>query len=275
MVTSKSAKDKAALIAARGVDEHGYVVNPCSVVFIAEEFETVIDGATEQLLLLFPQRIHSVYLYGSIARGDAVVGCSDLDMSIILHDAPSRDELAELHGLADQIALHHTEISKVDFDIGTLADVLAKESFYSWQFWIKHCCCCIWGDDLAPRFAKLRPSSQLGYAINADLPEQLSTYRKELTTENAPLFGRAITKRLIRTLYGILADYHQRWQQPISQCGSMVALFRPEYAAHLRRAWPMLQYGALVDVDEVVWLIDDFGAKVCEELQRVSTVQDR
>ncbi len=43
----------------------------------------------------FERAVHSVYLYGSVARGEAITGRSDLDLTLVLRDPPS-PELADL-----------------------------------------------------------------------------------------------------------------------------------------------------------------------------------
>nr|WP_253299715.1 DUF3410 domain-containing protein [Pseudomonas aeruginosa] len=37
----------------------------------------------------FERAVHSIYLYGSVARGEAITGRSDLDLTLVLRDPPS------------------------------------------------------------------------------------------------------------------------------------------------------------------------------------------
>ncbi|MCO3698972.1 nucleotidyltransferase domain-containing protein [Pseudomonas aeruginosa] len=55
----------------------------------------------------FERAVHSVYLYGSVARGEAITGRSDLDLTLVLRDPPSPELAAQLETarLALQVAL--------------------------------------------------------------------------------------------------------------------------------------------------------------------------
>ncbi|WP_336187254.1 nucleotidyltransferase domain-containing protein, partial [Pseudomonas aeruginosa] len=44
----------------------------------------------------FERAVHSVYLYGSVARGEAITGRSDLDLTLVLRDPPSPELAAQL-----------------------------------------------------------------------------------------------------------------------------------------------------------------------------------
>ncbi|MCV6270000.1 nucleotidyltransferase domain-containing protein, partial [Pseudomonas aeruginosa] len=44
----------------------------------------------------FERAVHSVYLYGSVARGEANAGRSDLDLTLVLRDPPSPELAAQL-----------------------------------------------------------------------------------------------------------------------------------------------------------------------------------
>lgn len=39
----------------------------------------------------------------------------------------------------------HTEVIKIDFDIGSRSEVLAADNRLSWGYWLKHHCRCLWG----------------------------------------------------------------------------------------------------------------------------------
>ncbi|WP_447531872.1 nucleotidyltransferase domain-containing protein, partial [Pseudomonas aeruginosa] len=44
----------------------------------------------------FERAVHSIYLYGSVARGEAITGRSDLDLTLVLRDPPSPELAAQL-----------------------------------------------------------------------------------------------------------------------------------------------------------------------------------
>jgi len=112
--------------------------------------------------------LHSLYLYGSVARGEARPGASDLDLTLVLQRTPTPADSAQLERLRQALQQRHAAVvSKVDFDIGTLAQVLAPAQRCSWGYWLKHHCRCLAGTDLAARFDALAPSRGIALAVNA------------------------------------------------------------------------------------------------------------
>lgn len=68
-----------------GTDEDGYVINQTSIKHIQPEFETILFKSIELVKEAFDEHLHSIYLYGSIGRGTAVAGESDLDLTVLVH----------------------------------------------------------------------------------------------------------------------------------------------------------------------------------------------
>lgn len=61
------------------VDENGYLKNPASLEKIQEKWKPLIDDVVEVYKKNFGENLHSVYVRGSVAKGGAVDGVSDLD----------------------------------------------------------------------------------------------------------------------------------------------------------------------------------------------------
>ncbi|MBG4504994.1 nucleotidyltransferase domain-containing protein, partial [Pseudomonas aeruginosa] len=66
----------------------------------------------------FERAVHSIYLYGSVARGEAITGRSDLDLTLVLRDPPSPELTAQLETARRALPARPPGVSKIDFDIG-------------------------------------------------------------------------------------------------------------------------------------------------------------
>jgi hypothetical protein len=79
----------------RGLDEDGTIVREGALDRVPAAFVPVVDAARAGITATFggPRRhgarLHSAYLYGSIPRGTAVPGVSDLDLLIVFRDEPA------------------------------------------------------------------------------------------------------------------------------------------------------------------------------------------
>jgi predicted nucleotidyltransferase len=60
-------------------DEQGFLINPTSREKIQEEWKPLIEDIIEIYKKIFGEKLVNVYLRGSVAKGEAVSGISDID----------------------------------------------------------------------------------------------------------------------------------------------------------------------------------------------------
>lgn len=182
---------------------------------IAPPFRAVVTAVINGLTQRQGDLIHSLYLYGSVAQGTAKVGVSDLDICIILSRPASEAERQALEAVRRETEATHQAVSKIDFDIGTLSVALHPNHLYSWGYWLKHHCRCLYGDDLARRFPPFRPSRKIAQAINGDVVAVLQSYIRQLAAMDSlparrPL-QRAAARKLIRATNLLRSDEERDW----------------------------------------------------------------
>ena len=120
----------------KGLDHDGYIVNPCSG--IQNSYKTLVEETCQLLQSQLQNRLHSLYLYGSVARGTAVEGKSDLDLVVLFQSKPSDKETKVLKDLEGEI--NADSVTSVGFDIGDIEEVKENGQELFWQFFLKHCC---------------------------------------------------------------------------------------------------------------------------------------
>lgn len=95
------------------------------------EFEPVVADAIDSISVALGSLLHSLFLYGSVARGCAMPRRSDLDLTVVLMRQASGQERTLLEKLRLALEAGHSQIVKVDFDVGVLADVLNPANSFS------------------------------------------------------------------------------------------------------------------------------------------------
>src|SRR5438552_3620540 len=84
------------LMRGRGLDRDGTIAREGALSRVTDNFAPVVDAARSQITERFDgARLHSAYLYGSVPRGTAVPGVSDLDLMLALHDEPTEADRAD------------------------------------------------------------------------------------------------------------------------------------------------------------------------------------
>lgn len=200
-----------------GVDAQGFVLTLDDAAF-QPEFEPLLADVCASLS---QSGLDGIYVYGSVARGEASPGESDLDLSLVLLEPPDAQVLAHLETLRQALEQRHPVVTKIDFDIGHRDEVLAPENANKWGFWLKHHCRCVWGEDLSLRFARLQPSRAIALALNGDFEQVLSGYltrieRAGSASERLRL-QREAARKLIRATNTLRADNTPSWPHTLEE----------------------------------------------------------
>jgi hypothetical protein len=73
----------------KGLDPDGFLAREGAIERVPAPFVPLVDDVRRRVAKTFGPRLHSAYLYGSLPRGTARPGRSDLDLLIALHpDGP-------------------------------------------------------------------------------------------------------------------------------------------------------------------------------------------
>ncbi|MBI6655594.1 nucleotidyltransferase domain-containing protein [Pseudomonas carnis] len=212
-----------------GIDADGYILTVADGP-IQPEFQPLLTDVCATLSR--PEfGLHGIYLYGSIARGEGEIGTSDLDLSLILIEPPDAPVLEQLESARLALEQRHPHVTKIDFDIGHRAQVLAPENLNSWGFWLKHHCRCLWGEDLSLHFQPFRPSRAIALAVNGDFEQALTAYlvRIELASTEHTRYRlqREAARALIRATHTLRAEDAQIWPHTLEEYVGLFALHYP------------------------------------------------
>ncbi|CCN33498.1 putative Nucleotidyltransferase [Vibrio nigripulchritudo SO65] len=248
-----------------GLDQDGYITNPCSADRIQPDFQPVVNAVSDMLYSDFKNKIHSLYLYGSVAQGKALPEISDLDVSVVFNKPLSALESNRLKEISNEIARKHAVVSKLDIDPGYLEEVIHKREKYRWHFWLKHCCCCIAGEDLSKRFSRLKPSVQIAYELNSDLEAFIETLDVEFSHVSKAKRRQILAKKILRTAYTLIAEKDGSWHTELEHCMRAAMPYYPEYEQDLQLALKISK-SVLAEDGQVNQLVERLGSKLIDTL---------
>ncbi|WP_414503105.1 nucleotidyltransferase domain-containing protein [Vibrio coralliirubri] len=221
----------------KGLDKDGFIKNLYSPKNIAPEFQEVVSAVVDSLPRELPGQIDGIYLYGSVPRGTAIIGRSDLDVSIVLSTAIGQREQEVFKLLSDTIPKSYPQVTKLDIDPGFLRDVLQPTEKYHWHFWIKHCCCCVWGNDLSNEFPLYKPSIEIAQALNGDLSTFLEQMSPSFQTMAGGDVAKVIGKKLVRAAYYFVAERDGSWYTDLNQCAAVAKRYYPNQSDDIELAY--------------------------------------
>ncbi|HIE4800976.1 TPA: nucleotidyltransferase family protein [Serratia marcescens] len=204
---------------------------------LQQAFIPLLAALTAELPRQFPALIHSIYLYGSVARGEALPGVSDLDITLLLIKPADSEALLRLEAWRQAFQLEQRIVSKVDFDIGSVDEALAPEHYHSWGFWLKHHCRCLWGEDVSAAFPLFRPDRRIALAVNADVRRVLARYREQLLlaepSSDERRLKREAARKLIRATNMLRAEESAFWPTTLTDYAEQLLARYPEQQAEM------------------------------------------
>lgn len=217
----------------RGVDAQGRIAQLPDTP-VPAPFDCLLKTAGDTLQQALGPSIHSLYVYGSVARGTARVGQSDLDLCLLLHTPATPAQQAQIDALRADLQTRCAGIvTKVDIDLGDAATALAPAHRLSWGYWLKHHCRCIAGPDLAARIAPFTPSRDIALAVNEGYDAALRSLATRIRRAGGDAaLQKQAARQWIRATHILCAGDEPGWPQTLQ-----------DYADHCRRSHPALAAG--------------------------------
>ncbi|MGW2961200.1 nucleotidyltransferase domain-containing protein [Streptomyces sp. NPDC001220] len=264
-------------VPSRGLDPLGFIEREGSHARVPHAFRPVVAAARDRLLDVFGARLDSAYLYGSIPRGTARVGRSDLDLVVVLRTEPSGADRDAAHDLGQAVDKEFPEIDGVGTLLFSRARVLDERERYDIGWFVACLCTPLLGEDLAEYLPRYRPDSLLARETNGDLARYLPRWRQRIAaagdSEEAlrPLV-RFMSRHLVRTGFTLVMPRWNGWTSDLREMAEVFAGYYPERAEQLRRA-AGLGYEPVGDLTVLRSYVDDLGPWLADEYARVHGVR--
>ncbi|MFE0731081.1 nucleotidyltransferase [Streptomyces antibioticus] len=262
--------------AVRGLDAQGYIAREGSLARVPAAFRPVVAAARDRLTDLFGVRLHSAYLYGSIPRGTARVGRSDLDLLAALHDEPTEADRAGARALVETL---DTEFPQIDGGGALLygrARLLSDLERHDMGFFVACLCTPLLGDDLAASLPRYRPDTLLARETNGDLGLLLPRWRERVTRagdvsdseHTRRSLVRYMSRHLVRTAFTLVMPRWSGWSSDLRVMADVFAGYYPERASQVRAA-AALGYEPTGDAAVLAAYLDGLGPWLAREYTRV------
>ncbi|MFF9343827.1 MULTISPECIES: nucleotidyltransferase domain-containing protein [unclassified Streptomyces] len=256
-----------------GLDDDGFIAREGSLSRVPEEFTPVVAAARALIAETFDDdRLHSAYLYGSVPRGTAVPGVSDLDLLLALRQEPTRADRADADALEAALDASSGQIDGVGvllFGTGTLLSELERHDLG----WFVACLCTpLLGDDLAAALPRYRPTPLLARETNGDLALALPRWREQyaaaFTDARRRTLSRAVARRIVRSGFTLVMPRWGGWTSDLTRSAEVFARYYPEHAARMRLAAATARTPT-ADPAVLGMLIDELGPWLAAEYTAV------
>ena len=241
----------------------------------AEPFQDMYSDVVRELIQYLKgglgENLHSLYLFGSVARKTAVPGKSNLDVVVVTNHPLNNKTNSVISTIKWRFRRAYPFVTDLSFQFALSREVLDLTNIFTWGFMLKHCCVCIYGDDLSNCYGEFEPSWDIAKHWNMDVDEWLTLYRKKIaeakTDEESIRVQKIIAKKLLRASYSLIMHKDKQWLEDPITCGAQFLNYHPEKAKEIKRLGILLS-GRLVAKRSVIGLLDEFGQWLVKAYKR-------
>jgi hypothetical protein len=225
----------------KGLADDGTIRREGSLSRLPAAFTPMVEAARAHIADAFDAtQLHSAYLYGSIPRGTAIPGVSDLDLLLALRAEPTEADRATARSVEAALNASSDLIDGVGillFGTGTLLSEIERNDL---GFFLACLCTPLLGDDLADRLPRYRPTPLLARETNGDLCLSLPRWRRRAAAATTDAerrnLGRGAARRIVRSGFTLVMPRWGGWTSDLQECAEIFGRYYPERAEQMRTA---------------------------------------
>jgi len=235
------------------------------------EYQPVVDDLVRFLRAGVGEPLHSIYLYGSVARKTAVPGKSNIDVVIITKRSFYDRKTTLLNTIRWRFQKSFPFVNGVSVKTALVDDVATLDSIFTWGFMLKHCCVCVHGDNLAECFGDFEPSWEIAKHWNMDINDWVPMLRDRVAKANSQKellnAQQTLAKKLLRASYSLVMYRDKQWFDDPVECGEHFLRYHPEKQLEIERLGLLLR-DRVIPKRSVIGLLDSFGPWLVEQYKK-------
>lgn len=234
-------------------------------------YKPAIDDLVRFLRAGLGEVLHSIYIYGSVARKTAQPGHSNLDVVLVTHRDFDDKKATLLNTIRWRFQKSFPFVTDVAIKTAVVSDVATLESIFSWGPMLRHCCVCVYGDNLGDCFGDYEPSWEIAKHWNMDVGDWLVYYREKIakaaTAKEQIRAQQTIAKKLLRASYSLIMYRDKNWYDDPKECGQHFVRYHPEKQLEVERLNILLST-RVIPKRSVIGLLDSFGVWLVKQYEK-------
>jgi uncharacterized protein len=256
-----------------GVTDAGTIVTGADAARVPTAYTTLLREAVETLTRALGGAAHSIYLYGSVATGQARPPRSDLDLVVVL-DRRLPDAVRRV---ADDLSARHRHLVR-EVGIGSVdLETLGRQDLVgdAERCFLKHYTVHLAGPDLRDAYPLCEPTARLAAGFNGDLHAVLDHVRPRLTQERdvqeRAALARKASRKILLAAATLLSVRDGGWSTDRGTAVELIGRHAPQFEAMAADALTWSEQGAPTDPARVIDMVDRLGGWLAEEYALIET----
>ncbi|WP_077303161.1 nucleotidyltransferase [Virgibacillus pantothenticus] len=252
-------------------DHEGYLLNESSLIKVQPAFLKIIEKVTAYYKYNLWEQLHSVYIRGSIPRGLAIYGVSDLDTIAISTRDTSELNLQWVNRAEQELTKEFHCVSDIEFSFYHLKEVMETSTFSLIPFMLKTHSICVYGEDLSSHLPKYKADKTLGNEHLVNLEDQIKQAKEDLkdNTDVADILDCCgwIMKIIVRAGLALVIEKENKYTRDLFPAYKLFSTYYPEKELQMKQA---LAYAIdpVENANEIVDFLDGIGTWMIREAEK-------
>lgn len=232
--------------------EAGTIETGAAASRIQPQFRDVVEAASAATATVSPDA--SVYVYGSVATGQAEVGRSDVDLLTIgLHSDRARD-------ISSELSERFVDLCRgVEIGAAMPGDLLGEgDEAYGLRVFLRHYCVHRSGSDRHRPMHDFPADARAARGFNGDIDHHRDRWRAELVSGTAPdVLATRLGRKSLLALAGLVSVHDETWTTDRTTAATRWAEIEPDLSNRLFTLLDWTQTPPDVGVADVADMLDD------------------
>lgn len=252
-------------------DKDGYIISESSTDKIASPWKEAVEEIKNAYLTHLGDVVHSIYVRGTVSRGEAIEGISDIDTFAVITKKPEEIDLSWVKETRKSLEQKFSFSTGVEFDFVAHHEFFDGDKLFNDRFTVKTQSACVYGYDLAQKIPPFRADIQTASHFHRNLKKVLENARNGIADnsdkEDIKEWCRWVMKRIIRAGFILVMDKEQAFTRDLYPSYELFAKHFPEKEPKMKMALD-LAINPTDNAKQIANFLDDFGAWMGEQVER-------
>ncbi|HTH93283.1 MAG TPA: nucleotidyltransferase [Candidatus Paceibacterota bacterium] len=252
-------------------DKDGFIVSESGVDKLKSPWKEAVADIKQAYLDHLGDVIHSIYVRGTVSRGEAIEGISDIDTFAVITKKYEEIDRSWVDSVQKELEQKYAFSTGIEMGFISYDEVFDEDEFFGDRFTIKTQSACIYGEDLAEKIPPFRADLETASHFHRNL-ENIIQRAKEKTvnnpdSEDIKMWCRWVMKRIIRAGFVLVMDKEQAFTRDLYPSYEVFSKYYPEQEENMKMALE-LAINPTDDVNKLAGFLDTFGKWVAEQVEK-------
>jgi hypothetical protein len=209
------------------LDQEGYIINPASFEKIQEKWLKPVEEVKEKYIAHFGSALHSLYIRGSVPKGNAIDEISDLDTFAVVNLNEEDIDISWWKEINEKIKQKYPFVEGVEV-VAIPFNEFEKSN--GDKIMIKTQSICLYGTDLVSTISPFKPgfeTTQHIQSISKKVENTLSWLQENKNDEKIIKKCGWIMKQLLRSAFELVMERSGKYTRDLYPCYETFSEFYP------------------------------------------------